>query len=267
MFNNTFYHGLIRKHVIIFGTLFNDIFIERVDSTNSVVSLQKVPLTYAKKDKMISRLTQDPNLDRPFSVLLPRMSFAMTNMQYDPSRKLNNVHKLVRKDADPNKNKYTFTPVPYNFFFTLYVYVKNTEDGTRIIENILPNFTPDFTPNVRLVPEMNYEQKIPVIMTGSPSYTDNAATGQIQDTRLIVWEIPFIVKGYLLGPIKSAKIIKFAEIQLTDDTNTLLYDQVNVSPGLTANGQPTSLRSETVDQNTIFATDDFGFIIEGLGDV
>lgn len=266
MFNNTFYHGLIRKHVIVFGTLFNDIYIEKVDADNNIISKQKVPLSYAFKDKMQAHLTQDPTLDRPISISLPRMSFSMGPMQYDHSRKLNNIHRLVVKDdTDANKNKFVFTPVPFNFSFTLNIYVKNTEDGTRIIENILPNFTPEFTVNAILVPEMNYEQKIPIIMTGSPTFTDNATVGQIQDTRLITWEIPFVVKGYLLGPIKSQKIIKFAKIQLTDSEHNMIYDEIDVSPGLTANGTPTSSKLETVDQNTIFADDDFGYIVERTG--
>lgn len=261
MFNNTYYHGLIRKHVIVFGTLFNDIHIERKDENNNVVSLQKVPLIYANKDKMLSRLTQDPTLDRKFSLTLPRMSFVLDRIVYAPERKLNSINRIVKKDkTDANSNLTAFVPVPYDFYFTLHLFVNKTEDGTKIIEDILPNFTPDFTLDVVMVEELDYEQKIPTIILGSPTYTDNATSGALDDTRRIVWDIPFVVKGYLLGPIKDKKIIKFISVNFTNGTDT--YNTIKLSPGLTVDGKPTTKRSETIDQNTIFADDDFGFIEE-----
>ena len=155
----------MRKYVILFGTLFNDIHITRTNSAGVTVDLLKVPLSYAAKEKMLARLENDPEIQRQTAILLPRMSFEMTGLSYDQSRKLNTLGRIAVKDAtNANKLKYQYNPVPYNFDFKLSVYVKNAEDGTKIIEQILPFFTPDWTATVNLIPEMNVHMDIPIIL-------------------------------------------------------------------------------------------------------
>ena len=91
MLGQTFYHQTIRKYVALFGTLFNDINIEKKNSSGVVVSRQKVPISYGPKQKFLSRINQDASLDRQVAIQLPRMAFEMTGMAYDPVRKLNSV--------------------------------------------------------------------------------------------------------------------------------------------------------------------------------
>lgn len=139
-----FYFSSIRKYVILFGTLFNNIKITRTDNTGKVTSLMKVPIGYGPKDKMLTRVIQDPNIDRQAAIQLPIMSFEITSFDYDGDRKRQTVHRIASLDASsPDKNKYQYSPVPYNIGFSLSVYVKNAEDGTKIVEQILPYFTPD----------------------------------------------------------------------------------------------------------------------------
>ena len=120
MFGHKFYHQSLRKYIILFGTMFNDIHIQRKNSDGNVIQTMKCPLTYAPREKVTARLEQNPNLTEQQSILLPRLSFEWTNMQYDPMRKLNTINKL-RKDpgdaATGGKIKYQFQPVPYNLFF------------------------------------------------------------------------------------------------------------------------------------------------------
>ena len=97
MFGHKFYHQAIRKYIILFGTIFNDIHIERRNSNNNVIQTIKCPLTYAPREKVTARLEQNPAITEQQSVLLPRLSFEWTNMMYDPSRKLNTMNKW-RKD-------------------------------------------------------------------------------------------------------------------------------------------------------------------------
>ena len=140
MFGKPFYFSLIRKYVILMGTLLNDIRITRTDSSGNVTSLLKVPITYAAKDKMLARVLQDPALDKTNAVpAMPMISFEMGKMEYDGTRKLNTIGRIAVKDADDvSKFKYQYNPVPYNINFKAYIYVKNAEDGTKIIEQILP---------------------------------------------------------------------------------------------------------------------------------
>lgn len=264
MFNNTYYHSLIRKHVIVFGTLFNDIYIQKDDGAGNVISTSKVPLTYSGKDKMLARVFQDPELNRNTAITLPRMAFEMTGMTYRSEDQINKIERLTRKDpSDSNKVKTVFSPVPYNFTFRLHIFVNSVVDGTQIIENILPNFTPSFTLNVELDDEMHWEQKIEILHNGSPTITDNYGTGTIKDKREIIWTLNFTVKGFLLGPIKSKPIIKFAKINYSVlDPDALPFQTIVVRPGLTANGQPTSNTLDSIPATQIFSDDDFGFIIE-----
>jgi hypothetical protein len=262
---------LIRKYVILVGTLFNDIRITREDKNGNVVDLLKVPLSYAPKEKMLARFENDPDIDRPFATLLPRMSFEQISMEYDGSRKLPTVGKIVVKDpTNPNKLKYQYNPVPYNLKFRLYVYVKNAEDGTKIIEQILPFFTPEWTVTVRLIQEMNVTMDIPVILDDIG--IEDSYNGNFQDRRALIWTLEFTVKGYIYGPIKKTAIIKFANTNFyipsvpdgqlnTAVGNTDPVERVTIRPGLTANGQPTSNLANSISLSEIEADDDFGFII------
>lgn len=270
MFGHSWYFSTIRKYVILFGTLFNDIRITREDSNGNVVDLIKVPLAYAPKEKMLARFENDPNIDRPYAVLLPRMSFEMTDMKYDGSRKLSTINRISVRDDDNNKRQYQYNPVPYNLNFRLYVYVKNAEDGTKIIEQILPFFTPDWTTSVNLIPEMEIKMDVPVLLDNIA--IDDTYDGDFETRRALIWTLNFTLKGYIYGPIKKSSIIKFANTTFyvpgvpdgqlsTAVGNTSPVERVTIRPGLTANGTPTSNLELSVSLNEIEANDDFGFII------
>ena len=261
MFGHTFYHGSIRRYVVLFGTLFNDIIINRPDPAHNEIHTIKVPVTYGPKEKVLARLTQDPNLNRKTAIQLPVISFEMTDIQYDGSRKLNTIGKRYKKDgSDPNKMYYQYNPVPYNISFSLSILVKNTDDGTRIIEQILPFFTPEWTATVNLVPEMDISMDIPIILgdvTLSDSYEGDFETRRSQE-----WNLTFTLKGYLFGPVHRAGIIKFANSSIYNASsgNTELSN-VTVEPGLLANGSPTTSADLTISRELIYPDDDFGYIV------
>lgn len=270
MFGQTFYFSLIKKYVVLVGTLFNDIKIVRTDSSGNTTELIKVPITYAPKDKMIQRVLQDPNIDRPTATAaLPMISFEMGQITYDGSRKLNTIGRTATRSSDPNSMKYQYNPVPYNFNFKVFIYAKNAEDANKILEQILPFFTPDWTTTVDLIPEINEIKDIPIIMN-TVHYEDNYDSA-FDKRRAIVWTLDLTLKGFLYGPVKSNKIIKFVDVtfyvppvpdgQLQNAVgNTKPSERVTVQPGLDANGNPTSNISITIPYNQIQATDNFGYI-------
>ena len=135
MFGTPFYFSLIRKYVILVGTLFNNIRITKDNAAGTQISLIKVPITYAPKDKMLARVIQDTALDRQTATIpLPAISFEMGKMQYDAERKLPTINRVSVKDStSSNKLKYQYNPVPYNINFQVNIYAKNAEDGTKII--------------------------------------------------------------------------------------------------------------------------------------
>jgi len=253
--------------VTLFGTLFDDIYITRTDNTGATTELIKVPITYGPKEKMLARVIEDPNIDRPTATLtLPMLSFEMTTLSYDPNRKLNSVKRVVVSGADANHMKYQYAPVAYNIGFRLYVYVKNAEDGTKIIEQILPYFTPDWTTTIHLIPEMNITMEIPVIMNTVTQ--EDIYNGGFKERQSIVWTMDFTLKGYIYGPVKKGAIIKFANTTYYSPSGNLVSGvgvtppdaYSTVQPGLTANGQPTTNAAASIDPNFITATSDFGYV-------
>jgi len=273
MFGTPFYFNLIRKYVILVGTLFNNIRITKNDKNGTQISLIKVPVTYAPKDKMLARVIQDPGIDRQTATApLPLISFEMGKMEYDGSRKLPTINKVVVKDSSsPSKLKYQYNPVPYNINFQVYIYAKNAEDGTKIIEQILPYFTPDWTTTVNLIPEVEVTMDIPVILNNI-SYADTYDK-EFQKRRAIIWTLDLTLKGYIYGPVRKSGIIKFVDTNFyipsvadgqlsTAVGNTAIAEHVTVQPGLTANGQPTSNVNDTIAYSLINVDEDYGYITE-----
>jgi hypothetical protein len=272
MFGQQFYHQTIRKYVALFGTLFNDIHIARTNKANQITQYIKVPITYAAKEKMLARLQQDPNIDRPSATItMPVMSFEMTSISYDTDRKLNTITRSAFKDTTngTNKLRYQYNPVPYNIGFRLYIMVKNAEDGTKIVEQILPYFTPDFTTTIMLIPEINEKKDIPVILNDISQ--EDQYEGNFTERRQLIWTLDFTLKGYIYGPVKKSAIIKYANNVFYTPSIENLQDAVGqvdpvsyvqVQPGLTVSGQPTSNAAASIPVGEIEVTDDFGYVIE-----
>jgi hypothetical protein len=211
----TQYNRNIRKLVVGFGNLFNDITLVRYNKDQTEAERMIVPIVYANKELYVRRLEEDYNADKKVQVTLPRMSFEMTGLTYDSSRKQNtNLKNFATKNGAVLSQ---YTPVPYNFDFSLYVYVRNIEDGTQIIEHILPYFTPDYTIKLNMVPEMGITKDIAIILNSATS--DIAYEGDRgSDTRMIVWTLTFTVKGYVYG--------KSTETGLIEHAITSIYEQI-----------------------------------------
>ena len=143
MLGSTFYHETIRKVVIGFGTLFNDIHITRKDSSGNVQQSMKVPLAFGPKQKFLVRLREDPNIAKSVAITLPRIGFEIGAISYDPARKLNKIQKVKKAGTSGNKVDTQYMPVPYNIDFELYAMSKNSDDALQIVEQILPYFQPE----------------------------------------------------------------------------------------------------------------------------
>lgn len=266
MFKQNFYHGHIKKYVTLFGTLFNDIYITRFDNSNNQINTIKVPLAYSPKDKVISRVENDPSLTRQVATVTPTMGFELTTLNYDPLRKLSTVRKgYAKPQANSSDVSYAYNPVPYDLSFSLYIGVKNTEDGTRILEQILPYFTPDFTVTVNLVPELDIKLDIPTTLINVTS-NDNYDV-DFKERRSIIWTLDFIMRGYVFGPVKnSGKTITLSTVDFfTADvgtSNSTPEANVTVTPGLLANGSGTTNSQLTISRTLISANTDWDYIVK-----
>ena len=163
MLGTYYYHEIIRKTIISFGTLFNDLNIKHKDSSGGVVSQLKVPLAYGPTQKFLARLEQQANLDKPVQITMPRMSFEMTSIAYDSTRK-SGITQTFRAVDGNDKMKKVFMPVPYNIGFELSIFAKLNDDALQIVEQILPYFQPSFNITVDLVESIGEKRDIPVVL-------------------------------------------------------------------------------------------------------
>jgi hypothetical protein len=224
--NAPFYNRTIRKIVVAFGTVFNDIYLVRYTKDGlTAKETIKVPLNWGAKEKYITRLTSDPTLTKSIATTLPRISFDMTGMSYDSSRKLPSTMRNFSANT-ANSIKSQFVSVPYNFDFSLSIYVRNTEDGTQILEQILPFFTPDFSVTVDFIPSMEPKYDMPIILNSVSNEVDYE--GEMMTTRMIIWNLEFTAKGHIWPPVKTGKVITSANTNIFIEPNSLLEQQVYV---------------------------------------
>ena len=222
MFGTYFYHQTSRKMVVGFGTLFNSLEVQRTDSSDEVTEVINIPLSYGPKDKMLTRISADPSLNPKVALTVPRMGFELTSMTYDGTRKLNTMNRNVKKGTTGLKKQ--FNGVPYNWEFSLYIFVKNAEDGTQILEQILPFFTPDFTFSMTLISSMSIKHDIPLILNSVTS--EDTYEGDFATRRSIIWTLSFTMKGFLYPNIvDNAKVIT----DVTVDTH-LMSETVSAEP-------------------------------------
>tara|TARA_E500000318_G_scaffold110110_1_gene124719 strand:+ start:537 stop:1316 length:780 start_codon:yes stop_codon:yes gene_type:complete len=234
MLNQHFYHEKIRKCVAIFGTLFNNIYVLRKNASGAVINQQKVPLSYAPKQKFLERIRETENMsDAKLAIKLPRMSFEISSIYFDPSRQLpkaNNFSRLVSTDSGV-RTKF-FTAVPYILNFQLNILGKTNEDVVQIVEQILPFFNPSYT--ITMKPFSNYPditEDIPISLIGI-SFSDNYE-GAVEDRRTITYTLDFEIKTQFFGPISDSKIIRKAIVDIKDSDTNSIIQRLTVEPNPT----------------------------------
>lgn len=198
-----FYHEILRKTIIAFGTLFNNISIQHKNDSDEVVSVIQVPLAYGPIQKFLARLEQSPDLNKPIAITLPRMSFEFTGITYDPARKVTTTQTFLVKDPnDGRETKKAFMPVPYNMQFELNLMTKLNDDALQVVEQILPYFQPSYTLSINLVDALNEKKDIPIVLENI-TMQDNYE-GDFTTRRVLLYTFRFTAKTYLFGPVSSA---------------------------------------------------------------
>ena len=245
MYGNHFYNETTRRYVAVFGTMFNDIEISR-KTGNTTTQRMKVPINYAPKQKILARIDQNLQNNAP-AITLPRMSFEMTGMTYAPDRKLTSVTKLVRASAADGTMTSMFAPAPYDVEFQLNVMTKYNEDGTKIIEQILPFFKPDCTVSVKLIDELETYFDIPIVLNSVSQ--EDTYEGDFESRRALIWTLGFTMKGYFFGPVSTKKQITFVDADLYPTTEVQSGDsraqggsQITVAPAI-----PTAVATISID--------------------
>lgn len=258
---NHFYNGTTRKYIAIFGSIFNKLSITRDDNTGLETQRMVVPIAYGPYQKFLARITQDPNLNQKSAITLPRMSFEITSMNYDGQRKIGSTNFFVPSSnfQDTESGNIRYAPAPYNLEFNLYIMVKYAEDAVKIIEQIIPFFKPEYTVSAKMIdgiPPLD----IPIILNNVG--IEDIYEGDFETRRSMMWTLSFTMKTFYFGPVRNKKRIKFADVRYYDviNTNADPVSRVVTKPGLTANGEPTSIDSESIPYQEIQIDDDWGII-------
>lgn len=193
-----FYHEIMKRTVVGFGNLFNDIHIRKVDKKNNVINDMKVPLAYGPTQKFLARIQQQAELDQPVQMTLPRMSFEMNSLAYDGTRKTQPTQTFKTLDTGEQIRK-VYLPVPYNMGFELNIMAKLNEDCLQMVEQILPYFQPSFNITVDLVDSIGEKRDIPIVLD-SINFSDDYE-GDFSGRRILIYTLNFTAKTYVFGPI------------------------------------------------------------------
>jgi hypothetical protein len=220
---------MIRKLTVAFGDLFNNITLVRYHPDETEQERFVVPIDYATKELYVMRLEGDPNLDKKVQITLPRMSYEMNGLKYDATRKQNTNIKNFANGANGTTTA-QYMPVPYNFDFSLYLYVRNIEDGNQIIEHILPFFTPDYTIKVNMIPEMGIVKEVPIVLNDT-NYEVTYEGDRNSDTRMVVWTLNFTVKGFIFGAESTVGLIRTSITNIYNDIEDSSYVTFNLNTG------------------------------------
>lgn len=257
---NYFYNATTKKYIALFGTRFNKITIERTNvDTKDTIQKMIVPISYGPYQKFIARLQQDPRLDRKTAITLPRMAFELTNMEYDGSRKVNSVKRISSQVHGDQRKSFQYVGAPYNLYFTLSIMAKYAEDGTQILEQILPFFKPEWTHTVKLIDNLD-PLDIPLVLTSVNM--EDVYESDFETRRTLLWTLTFTMKGWYFGPQRDSSVIKFIDVRSHTNiaSNATPDSQFTIQPGLTANGTPTNSIDETIEYELININDNWDII-------
>lgn len=253
-----FEHQLIWKYCVVFGTFFNDVIIQRGNEATPDIQKFKVPIEFAPREKFLGITNAKPDDDKKRAIQLPRMSYELTGMTFDTTRKLGRLNLLN------NQSRIMLRGAPWNLNFRLSIMTKNLLDATKIVEQVLFMFQPDYTVDVKLIKGFEHIDRI------STDYVNighqDEYEGDFVRLRRTVWEIDFVMKAWLYGPTDEGKQIKKIDLtyhpSLDKDSS---YEETIIIPGLTASGEPTEDINETIPYQDIEETDNYGIITQNFG--
>ena len=265
MLGTHFYHEIVRKTIIGFGTLFNNIELRRTDKSGNIIQTVKVPLAYGPREKFLARLDTEPRLENraEVGIQLPRISFEMKGISYDSTRKMSPINICTQRKSAETKAIYKqFAPVPYNIDFELNIISKNNDESVQILEQILPYFQPVFSISLKLVTATAETKDVPIVLQNVG--IDDQYEGDFNTRRALIHTLNFVAKTYLYGPVTTQDVIKTVNVDIGTAINTASrYVQYSATPkalqDYTADGTGINANDVNVDSNTITLTN-HGFV-------
>jgi len=233
MFGSHFYHATVRKSVAVFGTMFNNIRVARKKGDGSLINQIKVPLAYGPKQKFLSRLDTETGQDASIAIKLPRMSFEITGIELDTSKKLSKRAQIIEPGTTGTTTQRNSIKqfAPYDINMQLNIMAKNQDDGLQILEQILPYFQPEYTVSIKPVDDFtSFKQDVPIILN-SVSF-DDQYEGDYNSRRVLIYTLDFTMKMSFYGPATTSKVIREVNIDFSQSAgSTNNISEMDISIG------------------------------------
>ena len=250
MLGEYFYHKITRSVSAVFGSLFNNIYVVRKDSSENVLNQEKVPLAYGSRQKWIARIDEREDLDDVAKAIkLPRMSFDLNGFAYDSTRQKNRfcTEKVIKNDGSISKVYSSGTP--YDLSFELNIYTITLDDMHQILEQILPYFAPDYGVTINIANEV-FKQDVKFILN-SVGVSD-VYEGSFTERKILIYTLSFTAKVIYYNGFGNSKVIKTAIANFYDYDNP-----TNLIKGISYAVTPSTANED--DVYTINITENFGW--------
>jgi hypothetical protein len=257
MFNSTwFYHETLRRVVTVFGTIFNNITVKRLDINNVEIERFKCPIKYGPKEKWYYKINQQTiDTSLVMDASFPMMAFILTDIVYSEQHKLSCVQEIIHHT--PEGVRKVYTPNPYKLNFDLYIITKYTHEAQQIVEQILPFFTPGLSVQYKPLEELELRDDLHFVLD-SVGYSDDWEDNW-EKKRHIEWKLSYSVIVNFYSPIQEQGYIKEVVIDFRPNLPLNKYGEP-ITTNVELNKIPRSSRLTVVpDPTTAIATDDYGY--------
>lgn len=216
MFTSHWYNESTRRMVSVFGSLFNNLEVLKVDAAGKELARIKVPLAYGPRQKFLARAADLS--DTKIALKLPRMSFEITDMNYDGAARLNKNKQYAKVDPnDPTNRKSLGTPAVYKVGFELNIMTRAQDDALQLIEQILPIFQPDYTVSITDIPDIDIKSDVPIVLTSIG--LNDEYEGDFLSRRTIVYTLTFETRIKYYRGIQDRGIIDKTEVTYINGNN------------------------------------------------
>ena len=227
---STYNNQSIRKLVVAFGSLFDELYVTRKNDTTGTVENIKVPITFASKEKFLRRLESNSSItDKVKTQLnLPYMSFELAGVAYDRARKRNKLKIASTYDSATDITSKTFSETPVEVNFRVYFYSRSLEEILQIIEQVLPTFNPEF--NIRINFNDVFTNINVPISYGELRISDDHE-GNLGSRRVMICTMTFSATSFIFNEIKSSNpptSTTFALINLDQTQDDLEVEQQSI---------------------------------------
>lgn len=210
MFGQYYAHKTIRLYTAVFGTLFNEMKVEKAGN------MIKVPLQYRGGNKSVIR-NSDDSLDGELvsGITLPIASFALIGWERDPNRQMNKLNRIREDLGTAQKTtgvvQSQYNRVPYNFQYELSVKTKTIDELFQICEQVLANFDPHIDVTVKDNPDLSQDSSIRVRLENS--VFEDSYEGPFEEPEIHECTFTFMVEGWLYKRTNGGSIIKQVDVE------------------------------------------------------